>query len=66
MRQHIGLILMALAMLGIAGVAMANLNNSIGIGVGELGYVTPAAPPSCSNELDFSQACNSQYLAVLP
>ena len=37
--------------------------NSRGIGPGYvLGSIPP--PPVCSNKLDFSAACNSQYLAM--
>ena len=35
--------------------------------VGQIAVVvTPGGAPACTNELDFSNACNSQYLAVVP
>ena len=28
-------------------------------------FTTSGAPPACSNKLDFSVACNSQYIGVI-
>lgn len=61
----------AIAILMLLGsLAMAHAF-SLGLGnrFGHLGNIAkvgpPTPPPSCSNELDFSVACNSQYVPIL-
>ena len=37
----------------------------IGPSTGSGGGSGPAPPPTCSNSLDFTQACNSQYAGAI-
>ena len=53
------LIIAALSLVG--GSAMASLTTT-GTGSASGGG---GPPPTCSNKLDFSQACNSQYVGIL-
>lgn len=58
-------ILMLLGSLAVAHAFSLGLGNRFGhLGaIAKVGPVVP--PPSCSNELDFSVACNSQYVPIL-
>ena len=51
-----------------AQVGYTNTNSTYGVSGYNLGYSPPTVaaspPPVCSNQLDFSQACNSQYAAI--
>jgi hypothetical protein len=56
------LLLMIMLALGIA----QSLGAGITLGVIQSGTGGGAAiPPSCSNSLDFTQACNSQYIGAI-
>lgn len=47
-----------------AGETAGGLGGAVGFGIvaGTVGSAPP--PPVCSNRLDFSQACNSQYMGI--
>lgn len=47
----------------LALVGAANAQNLLGIMQANTGGGNPV-PPSCSNSLDFSDQCNSQYLSL--
>lgn len=40
-------------------------NDHLGMGLGSYYGTGGAPPPSCSNSLDFTDSCNSQYIGVL-
>jgi hypothetical protein len=48
-----------------AGDDIGGIGGAIGFGIiaGTVG--SAPSPPSCTNSLDFSQACNSQYMPVM-
>jgi hypothetical protein len=54
-RLLLALVLVALALSGPAGAALT----TTGVGGNNV-----FGPPPCSNSLDFTQACNSQYVGV--
>jgi hypothetical protein len=54
-------LLLIIAGLLISSSAIAGTILLMGIGLGTPGS---SPPPTCSNKLDFSKACNSQYLTV--
>lgn len=59
------ILILAFSIISTAAIAI-NMYNSGAIEAGGLGPVatTPNPPPVCSNVLDFSQACNSQYVGA--
>lgn len=59
MTRTIAALLVLLALAG--GAAHALGIGHLGMGIGKLG----ATAPGCTNQLNFSVACNSQYLTVL-
>lgn len=67
MHQYDRALLAAALLLAAAGVALAQ-NMSVGMGTGDLPTMQsqPGTPaPPCSNSLDFSDSCNSQYFGAL-
>lgn len=59
-----------LALLALIAVVSAAQAFQLGQGdrfgrLGAMGKGTAVAPPACSNALDLSQACNSQYIGTL-
>lgn len=54
--------LIIIGILLISSSAIAGTIMLMGIGLGTPGGSGP--PPTCTNKLDFSQACNSQYIAL--
>ncbi len=56
-------LLIIIGMLVASSSAIAGTILLMGIGLGAPGGSGP--PPTCTNSLDFSDACNSQYVAVV-
>jgi len=53
-----------IALLFLALTSAAAAQTLLGVTSSPTGGGSPA-PPTCSNKLDFSQACNSQYLGFM-
>lgn len=60
--MRIVLALAAMALMGVSAAYPALITNAMS-GAGGSGSGT--VPPTCSNSLDFSQACNTQYLGLV-
>ena len=48
-----------------SGDNIGGLGGGIGFGIISGTVGSAPAPPVCSNQLDFTQACNSQYITVI-
>lgn len=62
LNSHFKLLIAAIIFCSLVAPAVAGTILLMGIGLGTPGS---APPPSCSNSLDFSDGCNSQYVPVL-
>lgn len=60
--MRIVLALAAMALLGVSAAYPALVTNAMS---GAGGSASGIAPPTCSNSLDFSDGCNTQYLGLV-
>ena len=59
--SHLVVLLVALAFALTARFALAAITTSGAGAIGQGSYI----PPACSNSLDFTQSCNSQYIGAI-
>lgn len=57
MRLHLAIVIL----LSLYGIAIAQMLHGVSDSLSGGGSV---APPTCTNKLDFTQACNSQYMGM--